>query len=506
MKTNCPHCHAHLSPVTLQANGSTCCPFCDQDVSEVLELWNNAEATAGPTSRGEGAATADGLYRTLPAGSRLKVLEANPRRVSLLVPSGWSSRNSRWFGVLILLLLSPYGAVFWFYKGFIAEPKQSALITVVTFPVVLLFPAFLYVVARNQVPNWFRQVWITLEAGQITFRTRLFGREEVRGLPVSADTVCALTIVENTGPRIPRYEVLVRNPQQQFVINNCLSDADQEWLVRQISSWVAANASPTATPETSNRQVEDPSRDKGQLSAGVSPRPLDLNPGGGVPPQESPGSAPIPIRFEPMLESEGFTIPLLQAADLPASSEIRILENEPGCLRSSYPLREAATSANATLLLVVIYGICGFVMLFLGVGFSLLCLLALALVVAYWLYCEFGEGTIRLTPETLECVWSSFGVRFPSRLPVESIQGFQVGNLIALRRSGTIHRPLGGVPPNPGFGCGVLRGATRFQFAPRSDVLLSFRIQGLILGRLSEWGVIQVSPAAHQQAASRSGE
>lgn len=506
MKTNCPHCHAQLSPVTLQENGSTCCPFCDQDVSEVLELWNNAEAIVGPTSRGEGAATADGLYRPLPPGSRLKVLEANPRRVSLLVPRGWSSRNSRWFGVLILLLLSPSGAVFWFYKGLVAEPKQSALITVVTFPVVLLFPAFLYVVARNRVPNWFRQVWIILEPGQITFQTRLFGREELRVLPVTAETVCALTRMEKSDPRSPQYEVLVRNQQRQVLINNCLSDADQDWLVGQISRWVVANASLPAWPETSNRRVADPPRDRRQISARVSPPPLGSNPGEGVPLRESPGSTTGPIRFEPTLESEGFTIPLLQAADLPASSEIRILENEPGCFRFSYPLREAVTSTNATLLLVVIYGIFGFVMLFLGVWFSLLCLLASALVVAYWLFCEFGEGTIQLTPETLECVWSSFGVRFPSRLPVGSIQGFWVGHLIALRRSGTIHRPLGGRPPNPGFGCGVLRGATRFQFAPRSDVLHSFKIQGLILARLSEWEVIQVSPAAHQQAASRSGE
>ncbi|MFN9374746.1 MAG: hypothetical protein ACK6D3_22900 [Planctomycetaceae bacterium] len=326
-KTNCPHCHAHLSPATLRADGATCCPFCDQDVSEVLDVWSNPETNGGQTLPSGGAATTDGLYCPLPWSSRLKVLEANPKRVSLLIPRGWSSPNSRLFGILTLLLLSPYGAIVWFYNGFVVQPDQSALITVVTFPVVLVFPAILYAVARNQVPNWFRQVWITLEAGQITFRTRLFGREEVRGLPVSADTVCAMTIVENTGPRIPRYEVLVRNPQQQFVINNCLSDADQEWLVRQISSWVAANASPTATPETSNRQVEDPSRDKGQLSAVVSPRSLGVNPLGGVPPQESPGSTPIPMRFEPTLESGEFTIPLLQAAELPASSEIHILEN-----------------------------------------------------------------------------------------------------------------------------------------------------------------------------------
>ena len=490
-KLSCPHCHASLSLATLRSNESTECPFCERDVSVVLAEWEESPGVAGPNTGEPGAS--EGLHRHLPPGSRLQIVEANTHRIRLLVPGGWDSPRSRRIGVFVLALFSPFGVALWVNTGFLS-PDRSLLNAVVTLPAALVCPALLYALFQNNVSNWFRQVGITLEPETLTFETRLFGRENRVELPVTADTACSLSIIDSSDPRDPRHEVLVRDREQKFLLNNCLEDADQVWIVEQINAWVAAQVQAATRPAMVVHRREAPPPARSSANQPTNP------------PQDTRVLSWDTIVLEQTPESKGFTLRLLQSTDQRPDSEVRILEETPEALSFSFPLRLAPALSIGLWFSVVLFSIpalltfsspwianrfwIGLIELLPSLGFALLLL-----------YHALGSGIVWLTRDTLDCEWSCCGLRFHSRMPVNSIHGIRIGNLIVFRRAGEVHRPLPGDPLSPGNGCRIVRKNGSFALVEGCHVSVACDILGLILGRLHLWEVLRITPLPQQGAA-----
>lgn len=209
---SCPHCHANLSPATLRSNESTVCPFCERDVSGVLDEWEASPGFERTSILDPESATSPGLHRPLPRGSRLEIQESTRDRISLTVPTAWSAPHNGRIKLFFLSLSSFYMILAFFYQVFILGNDQWVIV-VALIPMTLLFPVITIWLGRRFVPNWFRRIQISLERETLTFTTDLWGRRTRQVLPVSSETRCDLSIIgpRNQQDRNPTYEVLVQS-------------------------------------------------------------------------------------------------------------------------------------------------------------------------------------------------------------------------------------------------------------------------------------------------------
>jgi len=475
MKTNCPHCQAHLSPVTLSASHSTACPFCEKDVSGILTQWEAAQRAEGGVLDA-GFEALGKRIEPLPRNSRIQIVEATPERFVLCIPPGWRvhASDARWqfcgtlIGVLFVVM----------YCLMVVFDRQGLWVV----KVLLLAPATLYGLAAyygitKGVPSLYQNTTVSLDAQRLTLENRFRFRPQLFEIPITTATSCSLLPLGRARSRISSYAVLFETDSRKIVIDSILKRAEKEWLVRQFNALLPGGEK--LIPQNPQAITVVPSGARNSAAESTASTTA-----------ANTGTRQAALFLQRTSESVGLDWRSLTSQELPRGTSIEVQRDTAEILEFAFPLQFGWEWLPFSLLFAL-----GVILTTVWDPFvTLTGWLVLAPFLIRFLYLMLGTVIVRVTPDTVECCWKSCGTVLTDRLAVADITQVGLGYLTVLRRRNIMYYPSPGFARNPGDGCWLEAGRRKMKLASVSPPDVSVEVLGLIVGRLESWGAIEVAP------------
>ncbi len=502
----CPQCRAAVSPDQVDDSGSVECPFCTHQWS-LLEL---PQATCPPAdsepvtavSRSiSGIASTIDLPR-LPAGSQIKVVDAEDDRLVLYIPGGGKSAAGLGFF-----------AVLW--NGFMCLFTALALAGVLQGngnegPSVLGLLAFLGLFwAVGAGIGWFwiklkyERTFLLLDRDRLVIQRVLFNRKRIDETLLTADSRAAL--VESYQQNdTPVYRIEVQGSIRAAKFGTGLADAEKDWLVDRINDFLGRGGA---------WALETPPSPQERASAIAALPPSCKHCGAPLSGELVKGAVTCThcggVFRAAVMRPEG-AIPVaplehLIPADLPAGSPLQIDEDSSDALQFHY-LMSSGSSARWVVPFVMLpfslfwYGI---VFAFVGgawqapflpirivaIVFSIPFLLAGLLPFAIGLFMLRGKATVRLTPETLECRWHANPFRYSRSVATDDIAEIKVQTMTPGQQNPRIKRtgPKAGVEWKV---CVARAGAKNLYLSLGLDQTVAGHVAALLRTRLEDWGQV----------------
>ena len=479
-ETACPRCHARLDLDTLRETGAQSCPFCETDVSALLNQWQGEE----PIGRMEGGAgdsrtAADQtggavLVRPLPPGSGLQVVQSGSGRLVLFIPPGGIGGKSLWgFAIFFTAVLTFITGVF--VMILVSGPAQKQESPAVMLPVLGIFWLIALGVWWGAVRMRYSRTLLSVDAERVVLQTTVFGKSRQDELLVGSDTECSLSEAYSVND-VPVYRIQVSSPDKNLGFGTNLSPDDKDWLVDQIESIIRSSS--TAGLEGGD---DESGPDTAMLLEGAGrERPVHY-----ATQEVRPSAVP------------------LSPGELPGDSPIQVEDDRPDLLQFTFPALQNATARRAIPAVILAFmgvwlfsvGSFAWMMWNQGGPFAGLFLFVPLLMLAFGtlplfaaLSALWGRTTVRLTPEVLECLWAIGPLRYRRSMAVEQIETILLGGLKAQRRVPTGRAARRLEQRRDAGGCAVTGGGKLLLVAPFSEPGMSRQLAGLLLWRLAGWG------------------
>lgn len=409
---SCPQCHAEIHADLIETTGQAECPFCGADLSS-LGLPAPAESTVTPAEQFVPASETASVRQdlpSLPAKSRITIVEASAERLVFYVPGGGAASGGIgcfalvWNGFMvaftsIILTSGGQGA------GNNPTPELGLIAFLSLFWAVGLGMAYFWMRLK------FERTFLLLERQRIVLQKVLFSRKRVEETILTTASRAELVESYKQNDR-PVYRIEVQGQDRAVKFGTSLSDAEKDWLVDRINEFLNVSGNAVIS-DGSAPLAEINSAGDGSVAPGLAEPP--------IPPGSDAG---------------------LEPGSLPSDSPIRVEEDSPDVLRFGL-----AAAQNP----VAKWCVAGFMLLFslIWYGFTLSSLLnirhnpvgphtiiellfSLPFVVVglvplgFALMALFGVITVSLTRETLSCRWSVGPFGWTKRLPTAAISQVRV--------------------------------------------------------------------------------
>lgn len=476
MKTNCPHCHAHVSPVTLRGNQSTSCPFCGRDVSGVLAQWEAARHAVGKDARDAGYEVLGKRIEPVPAKSRIEVVEATPERLVLFIPPASRDHADRVRWLVFQICLAAFMVVLYLLQIVFGDPELW-VVKVLNLAPTTLFGLMVFYGIKSEVPRFCQSTLLSLDVDRLTLEHRYRFRNQFHELPITTATTCSLAPLGKVKGSLAGYDVLFETDARKVAIGSFLAPTEREWLVRQFNVLLPGGEIPVSRRPNRVSELGTAAMPATAASGTATTDARNLTQG-------------TAVLLQRTSESRGIVWGSLTSQELPRGTSIEVQRDTAEILEFAFPLQFGWEWLPFSLLFAL-----GVILTTVWDPFvTLTGWLVLAPFLIRFLYLMLGTVIVRVTPDTVECCWKSCGTVLADRMAVADITQVGLGYLTVLRRRNFMYYPSPGFARNPGDGCWLEEGRRRMTLASVSPPDVSVEVLGLIVGRLESWGAIEVAP------------
>jgi hypothetical protein len=243
----CPRCKASLDDDALATTGVAECPFCGEPLPERASEVTPEIAQAPAAGQMENAAAATDL----PAGSGVRVVEADEARQVIHIPPG--GKQTRSLGVFALVWNGIMAA---FTGMWISSGDEAPWILLV------LFLGLFWGVGLFMLVFWIRmrftRTYLLLERDRIAIQRTLFGRKSIAETLLGPDSKAELVQSYSSNDR-PVYSIVINGTNRTAKFGTALSREEKLWFVATINSFlrVAGIVPAAGEPSSSKRVVFD---------------------------------------------------------------------------------------------------------------------------------------------------------------------------------------------------------------------------------------------------------
>lgn len=326
----CPRCAAELDADLIASTGKARCPYCSADLTSIQDQFHPAESDSQSFSAERAEHGAPMSLPGLPAGSKIRVVEATETRYLIQIPPG--GKKSVGLGCM---------AVFW--NGIVIAVTAGVLSGAMAGDTELLFVlAFLsifWIAGLGLAYGWavlkYTRYIFLLEPDRLVMQKLFLGSKKITETELDQSSRASLKEAYSEND-VPVYKIEIKGTNRSESFGTALTDAEKDWLVDRINEFLGAPAldgtvtMPAFCPHC------------GQNLAGIVPKGDHLicpQCRSAIEPILSPGSSPLPV--EPV-EPQEVNRPGLQ-----------LLEQGGDVLRFRLPLFEGGEAFFRILVIVI---------------------------------------------------------------------------------------------------------------------------------------------------------
>ena len=417
----CPQCHAALDADLIDSTGAAECPFCGKDLSEIdFGVSPNETDDADDNITASVSVSSVSADVALPVTSRIELIDTDPSRMVIYIPSGGNKARSigifalAWNGFLVV-----FTAVMIFGVGPGGDGLWIPLLLISLFWAVGLGMLYWWIRMR------FTRLYLMLEQDRLVIQRILFGRKSIRETGLGPESGAGLveSYQQNDDPV---YAVSVTGEDRTAKFGTALSFEEKQWLVHTINEFLGNRVSP----------ADDLILRCDACGAEIDPKLLVTTEASIVCPSCGEKINAKQLAFGAVSEDDA-EIPDLDPRDLPAESRIVIQENSPQRLALTLPAVPSGgpprfiaaflvlfslvfSGGSLSALLVGLKDVHGpFSMIFVIVPGLFVLAGLIPLLMAVFLIR--GRLSLDLSPETLTCRWHLGPLGYRKTIPTESI-------------------------------------------------------------------------------------